>query len=563
MHPETIILLPKKNYYQWVKAAQKFVLAYGVNLTPDPAKAGLSGRVILPASAGGYAVQGDICAWLGDKFPGLEVDAVPAGTPEEFQTALKERIESDRPFGPAGSGPLSKTMPEQQGEPASPETTLPMDRFKLFWPTDFPMIVQGFGANPEIYGQYGLPGHEGLDIRAPMNTHIYACAEGEVYHVEKNPDAHPYGKHVRIRHAGGYRTVYAHLAETAVEVGERVETLQLIGKADSTGNSTGAHLHLTLKKDGATQRGETHFQGDVIDPTPYLVYAEQEASGLVSTRTYPWTQPCLVGINGREDGQHTDADYGIVSAGRIEAFKIREDTSTDVITRLRGINPPIFIMARLGGEMGSMKVAPVDWVQNMRPYIDRLYKYSVRYFEILQSPNLQRYGWNTSWHSGGGFARWWMDVVGMLKPAYPEAKFGFPGVSPGGQVEGQRLDAATFLEQADEAVHIADWVGANCYWRTGVEMHMPEYGAFYQLIRKRHPDKLLFITEFANVNALINTYVKGQEYVQYYETLREQPGIAAAFSQLISSASGHDHMLWRNELGELNEIPAFVGMREF
>ena len=60
----------------------------------------------------------------------------------------------------------------------------------------------------------------------------------------------PMGYTIRIRHAKGFRTVYAHLMQSLVEVGDRVSAGQLIAKADSTGNSAGAHLHLALKKDG-------------------------------------------------------------------------------------------------------------------------------------------------------------------------------------------------------------------------------------------------------------------------------------------------------------------------
>lgn len=141
---------------------------------------------------------------------------------------------------------------------------------KLSWPTDFKFITQGFGLNPQWYAKYNLPGHEGLDIRAPMNTNIYACADGKVYGINTQSDNHAYGIHVRLQHDKGYKTVYAHLSSVSVKLGDLVKRGQVIGFADSTGNSSGSHLHLTLKKDGATARGETKFPNDIIDPTPYF-----------------------------------------------------------------------------------------------------------------------------------------------------------------------------------------------------------------------------------------------------------------------------------------------------
>ena len=53
-------------------------------------------------------------------------------------------------------------------------------KLALVWPTDFRVYTQKFGQRPEFYGKFGLPGHEGVDIRAPNGANVYACAEGVV-----------------------------------------------------------------------------------------------------------------------------------------------------------------------------------------------------------------------------------------------------------------------------------------------------------------------------------------------------------------------------------------------
>lgn len=141
--------------------------------------------------------------------------------------------------------------------------------FSLRWPTDFYVVTQPFGANPEYYRNLGVPAHEGIDIRAPYGSNVYACADGLVYSVYSGG---AYGTQVRINHENGYRTIYAHLARSMVRVGQRVSAGELIGLADSTGNSTGSHLHLSLKKDGATANKETNYPFDLVDPTPLLVF---------------------------------------------------------------------------------------------------------------------------------------------------------------------------------------------------------------------------------------------------------------------------------------------------
>lgn len=136
------------------------------------------------------------------------------------------------------------------------------------WPTEHRVITQPFGANPEYYGQFGLPGHEGVDIRAPNGSQIFAVAPGRVYRVHRNPNNHNYGIHIRLQHQDGYQTVYAHMEEAFVSQGDMVEAGSVLGLADSTGNSRGPHLHFSLKKSGSTDK---NWPYNLIDPTPYLL----------------------------------------------------------------------------------------------------------------------------------------------------------------------------------------------------------------------------------------------------------------------------------------------------
>jgi murein DD-endopeptidase MepM/ murein hydrolase activator NlpD len=92
--------------------------------------------------------------------------------------------------------------------------------------------------------------HPGIDYAAPHGTPIWAVADGVV---EYRARAGASGNLVRIRHAGGYTSHYAHLANFAkgLEVGDRVEQKQLIGYVGSTGLSTGPHVCFRVKKNGS------------------------------------------------------------------------------------------------------------------------------------------------------------------------------------------------------------------------------------------------------------------------------------------------------------------------
>ena len=84
--------------------------------------------------------------------------------------------------------------------------------------------------------------HRGIDFAAPSGTPVYAAGNGRIERIGRNGG---YGKYVRIRHNGTYKTAYAHLKSfaTGLKKGSRVKQGQVIGYVGSTGRSTGPHLH--------------------------------------------------------------------------------------------------------------------------------------------------------------------------------------------------------------------------------------------------------------------------------------------------------------------------------
>ncbi|MFQ3566785.1 MAG: M23 family metallopeptidase [Aggregatilineales bacterium] len=136
-------------------------------------------------------------------------------------------------------------------------------------------VTQRFGARPQYYRKWGFPGHEGVDYGAPIGTPVYAMRDGTVKMVHRIAHNHNYGLHVRLTHKADdaeYETIYAHLEriDQNLQIGDLVQKGQTIGYVGSTGNSTGPHLHITIKKKGASDSGKTHFPRDVIDPEEIL-----------------------------------------------------------------------------------------------------------------------------------------------------------------------------------------------------------------------------------------------------------------------------------------------------
>lgn len=98
--------------------------------------------------------------------------------------------------------------------------------------------------------------HKGTDFAASHGTPIYATADGVVVESKWHSG---FGRMVKIRHAFGYQTVYAHLSKLRVKEGQRVSRGDRIGDMGSTGRSTGVHLHY-----------EVHQSGKPVNPMTFI-----------------------------------------------------------------------------------------------------------------------------------------------------------------------------------------------------------------------------------------------------------------------------------------------------
>ena len=90
--------------------------------------------------------------------------------------------------------------------------------------------------------------HYGMDFTAPLGTDVYASANGTVVGVLSAQRG--LGKHIIIDHGFGYSTIYAHLSNFNVRVGQKVLRGDIIGFVGSTGTSVANHLHYEIKLNG-------------------------------------------------------------------------------------------------------------------------------------------------------------------------------------------------------------------------------------------------------------------------------------------------------------------------
>ena len=105
------------------------------------------------------------------------------------------------------------------------------------------IITSRFGESSRIRSSR----HTGLDIANSTGTPIKAAASGTVTFAGRKGS---YGNLLIISHGNGVQTYYGHCNSLKASVGQQVSQGQVIATIGNTGNSTGPHLHLEVRKDG-------------------------------------------------------------------------------------------------------------------------------------------------------------------------------------------------------------------------------------------------------------------------------------------------------------------------
>jgi len=142
------------------------------------------------------------------------------------------------------------------------------DRYFEGFNYDSPIFSDGYWTWPNsckhISSPYGMRWgklHDGLDIACPINSSIFAAADGVV--VESSFTS-TNGNYVIIQH-NSYYTIYGHLNKRLVNVGDKVKGGEKIGLEGQTGFATGPHVHFGIWKGYPYRAGSTS-----INPATYF-----------------------------------------------------------------------------------------------------------------------------------------------------------------------------------------------------------------------------------------------------------------------------------------------------
>ncbi|MEW2412129.1 M23 family metallopeptidase [Streptomyces sp. NPDC046866] len=167
-----------------------------------------------------------------------------AAAEKAAQEAAEAKADEDRTAG-AGSGPASGSADSNSGS------------YSL--PTSSYTLTSHYGAAGSMWSSGH---HTGLDFAAPTGTPVKAVAGGTITSAGWSG---AYGYRIVLRLADGTEVWYCHLSSMSVTSGQ-VGAGETIGRVGATGNVTGPHLHLEVRKGGATTDPLTWLQSKGLNP---------------------------------------------------------------------------------------------------------------------------------------------------------------------------------------------------------------------------------------------------------------------------------------------------------
>jgi len=161
------------------------------------------------------------------------------------------------PFVEASTNPFQASLADLDNALDRLETVRgTVERMPLGNPAPGRDITSRFGNRMDPF--LGRPAlHTGIDFRAETGANVRAAGAGTVSFAGYSGG---YGNMVEVDHGKGVTTRYGHLSQILVRTGEKIELSDILGKAGSTGRSTGPHVHY-----------EVRLNDEPVDPMRFLV----------------------------------------------------------------------------------------------------------------------------------------------------------------------------------------------------------------------------------------------------------------------------------------------------
>ena len=129
------------------------------------------------------------------------------------------------------------------GKARSVDTAFDFFKNKFIYPIDKYIITGVYGGQRILNGKPRRP-HYGIDFHAPEGTPVKAMMDGEVTLAEK--DMYFTGGTIIFDHGHGISTLFMHMKDINVKVGQKIKQGQIVGTLGQSGRATGPHLDIRL-----------------------------------------------------------------------------------------------------------------------------------------------------------------------------------------------------------------------------------------------------------------------------------------------------------------------------
>ena len=189
--------------------------------------------------------------WLAHIATATTATTAPATSPSDPPETTKPGNDTQPPKETEATKPTDPTEETEGTKPTDPPETEPPKETEPVsegWivPCSYVRLTSPFGYR-DAPTEGASTFHQGVDLAGPEGTPIYASRSGTVTIARYSNSA---GFYVTINHGDGFSSVYMHMTNYVVSVGQKVSQGQLIGYMGSTGISTGSHLHFGIAYNG-------------------------------------------------------------------------------------------------------------------------------------------------------------------------------------------------------------------------------------------------------------------------------------------------------------------------